>query len=158
MHHSSDKLSIRLATAADVTQLSKLLSILFAQEADFAPDTERQTRGLRLIIEQPTVGRIYCASESRKIVGMASLLFTVSTAEGGWAAWLEDMVVSPDWRGQGVGKRLLSAAIAGAREAGCSRITLLTDADNHSAMRFYQRAGFVRSQMIPFRLSLRAGD
>ena len=157
MQPSDDKISIRPATAAEVAQLSGLLSLLFAQEADFAPDVERQTRGLRLILDQPAIGRIYCASEGRQIIGMVSILFTVSTAEGGRAAWLEDMVVHPEWRGQCIGKRLLHAAISGAREAGCSRITLLTDADNHSAARFYQRAGFVRSQMIPFRLNLQAG-
>jgi GNAT superfamily N-acetyltransferase len=158
MQYPNDKIFIRPATAADVAQLSNLLSVLFAQEADFAPDVERQTRGLHLIIEQPAVGRIYRASEDDKIVGMVNILFTMSTAEGGRAAWLEDMVVHPDRRGQDISERLLNAAIAGAQAAGCSRITLLTDADNHSAMRFYQRAGFVRSQMIPFRLSLRAGD
>ena len=44
--------------------------------------------------------------------------------------------------------------LLGARAAGCSRITLLTDATNESAMRFYGRAGFVGSLMVPFRLSL----
>lgn len=118
------------------------------------PDAERQARGLRLIVERPEVGRIYCATDGYNIVGMVSILFTVSTAEGGRAAWLEDMVVHSSLRGQGIGERLLHEAIGGARAAGCSRITLLTDATNSSAMRFYGRAGFVRSQMVPFRLSL----
>jgi ribosomal protein S18 acetylase RimI-like enzyme len=64
------------------------------------------------------------------------------------------MVVHPDRRGRGIGERLMNHAIADARTAGCARITLLTDGDNHSAMRFYSRAGFVRSAMTPLRLSL----
>jgi len=47
-------------------------------------------------------------------------------------------------------------ALAEARMAGCTRITLLTDNDNRQAMRLYARAGFVRSAMVPFRLSLRS--
>ena len=150
----ADKLLIRRATLTDVPQLCELLTLLFAQEADFAPDPERQTRALNLIIGQPAVGHIYCAAAGEVIAGMVSILFTVSTAEGGWAAWLEDMVVHPDHRGQGVGMLLLEEAIRQARASGCSRITLLTDVTNTGAMQFYGRAGFVRSQMVPFRLSL----
>jgi ribosomal protein S18 acetylase RimI-like enzyme len=155
MQNSSGRISMRQATTADVTQLCGLLSLLFGLEADFEPDVARQARGLRLIVEQPNIGRIYCATDGDGIVGMVSILFTVSTAEGGRAAWLEDMVIHPSQRGQGIGDQLLRKAISEARAAGCTRITLLTDASNISAMRFYKRAGFVRSQMVPFRLSLR---
>ena len=154
MQFPTDKILVRQAVTADVPELCELLFLLFAQEADFKPDAERQARGLRLIVEQPEVGRIYCAIDADCIVGMVSILFSVSTSEGGRAAWLEDMVVHPSQRGQGIGERLLHKAISEARAAGCSRITLLTDATNSSAMRFYGRAGFVRSQMVPFRLSL----
>ena len=145
---------IREARLDDIPRLCALLAELFAQEADFAPDAERQRRGLRLILDNPACGRVYCASQSGAIVGMVTILFTVSTAEGSRAAWLEDMVVDPDRRGRGIGERLLNHAIAEARAAGCTRITLLTDGDNHSAMRFYSRAGFVHSAMEPFRLKL----
>ena len=155
MQNSPGRIQIRQAVIADIPQLCDLLSLLFTQEADFTPDAGRQARGLRLILEQPQVGRIYCATDNDSVVvGMVNLLFTVSTAEGGVAAWLEDMVVHPHWRGQGTGEQLLQEAINQARAAGCSRITLLTDAGNAPAMRFYSKAGFARSQMVPFRLAL----
>lgn len=149
-----DKIDVRPAGADDVSGLCGLLAILFAQEADFKPDAERQGRGLRLLLGQPDVGRVYCAMDGDTIVGTVSILYTVSTAEGGRAAWLEDMVVQPAWRGAGIGGRLLDAAIRGAWAAGCSRVTLLTDATNLSAIRFYGRAGFERSQMVALRLGL----
>jgi len=147
-------MNIRRATTADIPALCELLSLLFAQEADFTPDSEKQTRGLRLILENPATGQIYCATDGDALIGMVSILFTVSTAEGGPAAWLEDMIVDPKYRSQGLGQRLLHEAIAGARAAGCTRITLLTDTTNATAMRFYERDGFVRSQMVPLRLKL----
>jgi len=85
---------------------------------------------------------------------MVSILFTVSTAEGGRAAWLEDMVVHPDWRGRKIGGQLLHEAINRVRAAGCTRITLLTDSTNRAAIQFYEQAGFIRSGMIPLRLHL----
>ena len=150
----TNQVRVTEATSADIPQLCELLALLFAQEEDFTPDAERQAHGLGMIIEQPAVGRIYCARDGDRVVGMASILFTVSTAEGARAALLEDMVVHPGRRGEGIGERLLDEAIVRAREAGCKRITLLTDSTNQSAMRFYGRAGFLRSQMVPFRLRL----
>ncbi|CAN5792706.1 GNAT family N-acetyltransferase [soil metagenome] len=147
-------LSISQATLEDLPALVGLLTVLFAQEADFTADLAKQQRGLQLIIEQPTVGRIYCARQENQVVGMVSLLFTISTAEGGRVAWLEDMIVQPDQRGCGIGEQLLRHALAEARAADCSRITLLTDNTNQAAMQFYGRVGFVRSAMAPFRLHL----
>ena len=154
MNHATDTVEIRPATGADIAALGALLAWLFAQEADFVPDAAKQERGLRLILEQPEIGQLYCAVTADVVVGMVSLLFTVSTAEGGRVAWLEDMVVHPDWRGRGIGARLLQVAISQARAAGCHRITLLTDAGNVAAQEFYGRAGFARSAMVPLRLKL----
>lgn len=146
--------AIRQAVCADIPQLCALLAELFTQEADFMPDAGRQRRALRLILDNAEAGRIYCATHSDAVIGMVTILFTVSTAEGGRAAWLEDMVVRPDWRGQGIGRRLLSHALAGARMAGCTRVALLTDRDNCQAIGLYGKAGFERSRMVPFRLKL----
>jgi len=145
---------IAQATVEDIPQLCELLRLLFTQETDFQPDRSRQERGLQFIIERPETGRIFRTRVGGRVVGMVSVLLTISTAEGGCAAWVEDMIVHPDLRGEGIGRRLLRHAIAEARSLGCSRLTLLTDGANTSSMRFYESAGFVRSQMVPFRLKL----
>lgn len=142
------------ATLDDVPELARLLEILFTQEADFHPDRARQERGLRLIMNSPHLGTILAAHDGDSIVGMVSVLFTVSTAEGGPAGWLEDMVVRPDRRGDGLGSRLLQAAIEYARAQGLTRLTLLTDKVNAGAIKFYQRQGFTESAMTVLRLSL----
>jgi len=151
---SSNPLLITEAAEPDIPQLCELLFFLFEQEAEWTPDPARQAAALRMIISEPAMGRIYCARESARVVGMVSILFTVSTAEGGRAAVLEDMIVHPGRRGEGIGGQLLREAIRRAREAGCKRLTLLTDATNQSAMRFYARSDFARSHMVPFRLKL----
>lgn len=92
-------LQIRPALFDDISQLCALLAGLFAQEADFTPDAERQRRGLDLILDNPDSCRVFCATQSGAVIGMVAILFTISTAEGSRVAWLEDMVVHPDWRG-----------------------------------------------------------
>jgi GNAT superfamily N-acetyltransferase len=147
-------MEITPANTADIPALCSLLEVLFAQEAEFRPDPTAQQRGLETIINNPAVGQILIARQVGKAVGMVSLLYTVSTALGGRVALLEDMVVTPDTRGQGVGAQLLEQAIALAKANGCLRITLLTDGVNETAQRFYQRQGFVASPMMPLRLGL----
>jgi len=142
------------ATPQDIPALCDLLDLLFAQEADFTPDRAKQERGLRLILDDVRVGAILVARDGAQVVGMVNLLFTVSTAEGARAMLLEDMIVRPDYRGQGVGLALIEAAIARAAATGCARITLLTDEDNTQAQWFYGRAGFRRSAMIPMRRAI----
>jgi GNAT superfamily N-acetyltransferase len=145
---------IEPATVADIPALGELLAVLFAQEAEFAPDPPAQRRGLARIIGEPQLGTILVARERDAILGVVNLLFTVSTALGERVALLEDMVVAPAARGRGIGSALLRHAIAHARAQGCKRITLLTDGTNEAAQRFYARHGFTASGMVPMRLAL----
>ena len=145
---------IEAATEADLPALTKLLAVLFAQEAEFTPNPEAQHRGLLRIITNREVGIILVAKEDETVLGMVILLYTVSTALGERVALLEDMVVGPEARGRGVGSHLLKRAVSVAEAAGCLRITLLTDQLNLSAQRFYKRHGFTPSSMVPMRLHL----
>ena len=144
-----------IAHGEDVEQLVDLLGLLFAQEAEFAPHAQKQRRVLRKIIADESLGRVYVAREAGCVVGMCSLLYTVSTAEGGKAAWFEDLVVRPERRGCGIGRMLLEHAIGRARADGVLRITLLSDADNKRAHALYRKLGFVHSPMRTMRLHLR---
>lgn len=143
---------IESATLDDLPQLTELVMALLAEEADFAPDREKQTHGIKLILEQPNRGRIFVMRNDHFIIGMVNLLFTISTAEGGFVILMEDVIVHPAHRGQGYGTRLLQYAIKFAREKQFKRITLLTDQISAESQRFFQRNGFQHSHMIPMRL------
>lgn len=138
----------------ELPRLVALLAILFSQEAEFMPDAAKQAQGLRAILEDPAKGRVFVAREDGRVVAMASLLCTVSTAEGGPAAWFEDLVVDPAHRGRGIGSALLSYVVSEARKQGALRLTLLTDMQNAAAHAFYRKLGFVDSSMKPMRLKL----
>src|SRR2546421_3762596 len=112
----SEKVVIEPATEADLDELSELLGELFAQESDFRPDKDKQLRGLRLIFEQPNRGRVFVLRRDGAIVGMINLLFTISTAEGGFVMVLEDLVVHKKFQGHGYGAKLLQHAIDFAKQ------------------------------------------
>src|SRR5437867_2823490 len=121
------------ATEADLDELSELLGELFAQESDFRPDKHKQLRGLRLIFEQPSRGRVFVLRRDGVIV-------------------LEDLVVHKEYQAKGYGSKLLNHAIDFAKKKNFLRITLLTDRPENVAQEFFRRHGFVESTMIPMRL------
>ena len=147
------ELRIEPATLDDLSELTELLTDLFSQEDDFTPNREKQLRGLRLILEQPSRGRIFVLRTNQKIIGMINLLITISTAEGGFVLLMEDLVIRQEHRRQGYGSRLLNHAITFARQKNFLRITLLTDRPTESR-KFYLKHGFTESGMIPMRLHL----
>ena len=146
--------SVEEAKLSDVESLIDLLTLLFSQEAEFKPDHDAQYRGLQIILEDANIGTIFILKHDQKIIGMVSLLWTISTALGGRVAFLEDMILHPSYQGKGGGKMLVEYAIAYAQEVKCKRITLLSDTDNFGAHRFYKRLGFENSLMQPMRLIL----
>ena len=83
---------------------------------------------------------------------MINLLFTISTAEGGFVILLEDLVIHKTFQGKGYGSRLLEYAIEFAKQKNFLRITLLTDRPELRSQSFFKRYGFFESAMIPMRL------
>ncbi len=142
------------ARIPELSQLAELLGILFEQEAEFVPDRDKQEHALSTILKDAKVGRIFVAREGERVVAMASLLYTISTAEGGKAAMFEDLVVHPEYRRRGIGASLLGFVIEKAKEQAVLRITLLTDMQNERAQALYRRLGFIGSPMRPMRLKL----
>jgi GNAT superfamily N-acetyltransferase len=142
------------ALAADIPQLVELLGILFTQEAELSPDPAKQRRALEIILADPARARIFVAREAGKVIAMAALHYTTSTAEGGKSAWFEDCIVRPEYRRQGIGKALLEHVIAQARAEGALRVMLLTDGDNERAQALYRKMGFTPSSMLAMRLKL----
>jgi GNAT superfamily N-acetyltransferase len=145
------------AKMGDVAQLVELLGILFTQEAELEPDPGKQRRALELILAEPARARVYVARADGRVIAMAALHFTTSTAEGGKVAGLEDCIVHPAHRRRGVGKALLAYVLAQARAQGALRVMLLTDGDNHRAQALYRQLGFKPSSMLAMRLKLPGG-
>src|SRR5205823_15071285 len=82
---------------------------------------------------------------------MINLLFTISTAEGGFVILLEDLVIHKAYRDHGYGSKLLEYAIDFARKKNFLRITLLTDRPEIKSQAFFKRNAFFESAITPWR-------
>ena len=87
---------------------------------------------------------IFLAFEDEQAVGVAVCFIGFSTFAAKPLINIHDCMVLPDFRGTGVGRRLLEAVEAKAYELGCCKLTLEVMDNNHRALRAYETAGFVR--------------
>lgn len=146
-----DRPRVEPATIEDLPALTELVMNLFSRSGDFTPDRTVQERGLQLILEQPNRGRIFVVRNHDQIFGMVNLLFTISTARGGFVILMEDVVIHPDHRGQGYGTMLVDYVAEFAKKKHFKRITLLTDRISAESQEFFKKRGFEYSNMIPMR-------
>jgi GNAT superfamily N-acetyltransferase len=152
----STSFSLRAATIEDVPQLVELLKVLFGIEQDFHANPEKQSQGLQRLISESERGVVMTACDSSgRIIGMVSAQLVVSTAEGAYSAWIEDMVIDEAWRAQGVGRKLLESALAWAKSRGATRAQLLVDLDNEPALGYYGHLGWHATRLGARRLSLK---
>ena len=144
---------IRPAVPADLDSLVALLQILFGIEEDFVGDYDRQRRGLEMMLENER-GCVLVAEAAGEVVGMCTGQVTISTAEGGPALLVEDVVIMEQWRGKGVGRLLMERLGMWAKEQGIERLQLLADRNNGPALDFYAGLGWQGTALVCLRKNL----
>jgi len=147
---------IRIATGNDLDQLVSLLRQLFAIEEDFVFDPEKQLRGLELLLDCRTA-LVLVAEYQKKVIGMATAQLLISTAEGGPALLVEDVVVHPSEQNKGIGTALLQALGEWGASRGAGRMQLLADKNNSPALDYYLRRDWQQTQLICLRKYLNEG-
>jgi GNAT superfamily N-acetyltransferase len=125
----------------DVESCAVMLTALFRLERDFRPGWETQIRGLQLLFSSP-LAHVAVAREGEAVIGMATGQLVVSTAEGGYSVWVEDVFVLPGKRRSGVGRALLDEIERWGCSYGATRLQLVADKGNLPAGRFYQKQGW----------------
>ncbi|MBV5305383.1 MAG: GNAT family N-acetyltransferase [Desulfobulbaceae bacterium] len=142
--------NIRPARLADLESLVELLQMLFELEQDFEGNPSRQQQGLRMMLDNPN-GCVMVAQGDGQVIGMCSGQLLISTAEGGPALLVEDVVVREPWRGRGVGRLLMEAISAWAKDKKVDRLQLLADRNNTAALEFYRCLGWQGTELICLR-------
>jgi GNAT superfamily N-acetyltransferase len=82
---------------------------------------------------------VLVAREGDRVVGVCTVYLDIDSVRFGRRAWVEDLMVDPARRSRGIGKRLLDAAKAWARDRGATHLELDSAEGRADAHRFYQR-------------------
>ncbi|MDY6854210.1 MAG: GNAT family N-acetyltransferase [Thermodesulfobacteriota bacterium] len=142
---------IRKAEPSDINPMIRLLEQLFSIEEDFTFNETVQQKGLVMMLDDSEDRCIMVASSGDQIIGMCSVQLIASTAEGGIVALIEDMIVAQRFQRQGIGKKLMHAIEAWARQKGVKRMQLLADRNNVKALDFYKKQKWSATQLICLR-------
>ncbi|XP_070584830.1 thialysine N-epsilon-acetyltransferase-like [Erythrolamprus reginae] len=92
-----------------------------------------------LVAELPPEGR---SKEGHTVIGYGLYYFTYSTWKGR-NIYTEDLYVMPEFRGKGIGRKLLMEIAKVALEKGCTQMRLGVLDWNDTAIHFYLRRGAV---------------
>lgn len=106
---------------------------------------ERLIPGLRA---HPTT-LVFLAYRNGRAAGLATCFRGFSTFAARPLINISDFSVLPEYRGKGIGRRLLCAIEAKARTLGCCRITLEVQENNRRARRLYEAEGFAQAVYGP---------
>ena len=141
------KHSIRPAQLSDLESLVSLLEMLFSIEEDFTFNPTNHKKALANIISHPDCCCMVAIDINHKVIGMCCAQWVYSTASGQKSAWLEDLIITHQHRGNGIGKQLIETVKTWAIEQGCNRIQLAYDLANQSAIEFYEKEYFNHTQL-----------
>ncbi|ADD68804.1 GCN5-related N-acetyltransferase [Denitrovibrio acetiphilus DSM 12809] len=141
---------IRKAGKQDIPSLIVLMDYLLGLEGDFPNMPERQRKGFEMILDSES-SEVFVAEKGEKIVGMCSLHKFISTVQGSYAGVLEDVVVDEDFAGMGIGGMLITHIEKYAKAQGITRLQLMVDQNNDSAIALYKKYHWSQTKYIGFR-------
>ena len=152
-HHQTD-VTVRRAEPRDHYRIVELMSHMPAQSrmSDMARERAfarlRDSSSLEVFVAESA--EYQAASQWTAIIGFVA----VSLLEGlnETRAWLDAMVVEPDYRRRGVGGALFDIGTRRARERGASQLLLDFTRASPSAQEFYRSIGFDGSEVSRIRL------
>jgi GNAT superfamily N-acetyltransferase len=137
----NDGISITPARIDDVPTILRLIKALAAYEklSHEVVATEEDLR--RSLFGERPAAEVVMAWAGEDAVGYALFFQNFSTFLGRPGLYLEDLFVTPEWRGRGLGRRLLTTLAALAVERGCGRFEWAVLDWNAPAIGFYRSIG-----------------
>lgn len=104
-------------------------------------DERRAVVALRQAIDSHDSAVLVAERDDGALIGFVTGYQDMHSVRYGYRVWVEDLAVDPQERSKGVGKALLDAAKAWARERGATHLELDSALARTDAHRFYDREG-----------------
>jgi GNAT superfamily N-acetyltransferase len=136
---------VRLAVQTDAAELTKLINAAFVVERPFLEGDRIDEQGTRALFEK---GNFLIAEDSS---GLAGCVFCELRGDRGCLGLLS---VDPVRQGAGLGGKLMAAAEAHFRSAGCVAVDLRVISQRTPLPAYYRHLGYVETGTAPFSPSL----
>lgn len=139
------------------SQFETLLPMIAAYQEFYEVDDIRTSRNrsfFRRFISPSDRGLLIGAWQGDALVGYVCLYWHFSSTRAVETVLMNDLYVDEQARGRGVGRALIEASAAVARERGAPHLEWSTRPDNLTAQRLYDGTGAERSEWVEYELSL----
>jgi GNAT superfamily N-acetyltransferase len=136
-------------------ELEELLPLIGAYQRFYEVediDEGRNRAFFRRFLAPSEDGLLLGARSEGKLVGYACLYWHFSSLEACESVLMNDLFVDESARGQGVGRTLIEAAAAVAREREVPFVEWSTAPDNETAQRLYDSTGAERTEWHSYEL------
>ncbi len=131
------QINIRKASVKDFPEILKLIKELATYEK--AP--EKVTNSVAQMLAEKDLFECFIAeTPNKEIVGFALYFFAYYTWVGK-SLYLDDLYVQKNYRGMGIGRKLLQEVLKVARQENCKRIRWQVLNWNTPAIEFYKKLG-----------------
>ena len=128
----------------DEESLCTLQNLAFADHWGFCPNTAEEIRYLVNTSVCHAEGIVFLCGGERKV----AYCWTMDDAVDAAKAYVRMIGVDPAYRGRGLGRAVLVAALDYLTRRGIERVELLVDSSNAAAQRLYESLGFKREGLI----------
>ncbi len=147
------KLKVRMAESKDIKNVMKLLEQVLAIHNNGRPDlfkansTKYTENQLKDIFEDKNTPVFVAVDENDNVIGYAFCVFqrhlNNNILTDIKTLYIDDLCVDENVRGLHVGRKLYDEVVCFAKQNDCYNITLNVWACNESAIKFYERCGFM---------------
>lgn len=135
-----------LADGDGLTVASQLLHDFNREYGEPAPPPEELAARLAELVDGDHVTVLLARTAEGSAVGVAVMRLQPSIWSSAQEAYLAELYVVPDRRGQGYGRELVTDALRVARERGADYALVVTSEEDRLAQRLYEAAGFRRTE------------
>src|SRR5215510_6492259 len=146
------------ATSDDIEALIVMMRELYAHDGLAPFDEAGARRALLGVLGDDALGRVFLILLANEIAGYAVLTFSYSLEFHGRDAFVDELYLRDEYRGQGIGKRALRFLTEVCAAEGVNALHLEVERANTSAQSVYRRFGFEDHDRYLMTKWIEAGD
>ncbi len=145
----------RRATSTHIDTLLGFIRDYYAVDG-VSFDMLKQRSALSGLIANPQHGYVWLIELDGKVVGYMAVCFGYSLEFGGRDAFVDELYLMAEARGQGIGTQAMQVMIDTCRTNGIEAVHLEVSPDHGDAISYYEESGFSRRDFVMMSRVLRS--
>lgn len=125
----------------DIPQILQMMETFYAID-QYPIDTQLSAQNFETFIQHPAYGQAFIIRHENKIAGYIIMNFLFSFEFGGLMSFLDELFISDEMRGKGIGKQAVAFVQQYAQEKELKMLFLEVEPHNIKAQELYKKAGW----------------